>query len=169
VVTHAELIACGVPLSTVCWRIRRTGPWQRLHPGVVLAHSGSATSRERLLGALAYAGAGAVLTGICALRLYGLRSAPGPALLHVVVPHGRHRQGRAGLLIERSRSVPAPQWRSGLPVAPAARAVVDACRTLERLDDIRELVAEAGRVNLTWPRGDGLESSERRNSGLLVG
>ena len=143
VVTHADLMAVGVALSTICTRIRRTGAWQRLHPGVVLAHSGRPSVRERLLGALAYGGEGTVLTGLCALRLYGLRSASGPALLHVLVPHERHRQGRPGLVVERTRTLPELRYRGGLPVAPPARAVVDACRNLDRLDDVRELVAEA--------------------------
>ena len=143
VVTHGDLLSVGLSLSTICARIRRTGAWQRLHPGVVLAHSGRPSVRERLLGGLRYAGDGAVLTGVCALRLYGLRSAGGAAHVHVLVPHHRHRQGRLGLVIERTRALPAVQQRHGLPVAPPARAVVDACRNLESLDAVREVVAEA--------------------------
>jgi hypothetical protein len=168
VATHAELVGAGVPLSTICARIQRTGAWQRLYPGVVLAHSGRPNVRERLLGALAYAGEGAVLTGGWALRLYGLRAGSGPPLLHVLVQHRRQRQGRPGLVVERTRSIPEPRIRGGLPVAPPARAVVDACRNLEDLDDVRELVAEAVQSGVCTvdELADALRQAARQRSAL---
>lgn len=143
VLTHAQLVDVGVPLSTVCSRILRTGPWQRLHPGVVLTHTGTPTRREQLLGALAYAGSRAQLTGVSALRAYGLRALPAEDNIHLVVPHERRCQTRPGLVVERTRKLPDPRWRRGLPLAPPARAVVDACRGIRRLDDVRALVADA--------------------------
>jgi hypothetical protein len=168
VVTHAELIGVGVALSTICTRIRRTGAWQRLYPGVVLAHNGRPSVRERLLGALAYAGEEAVLTGVCALRLYGLRSGSGTTAIHVIVPHSRHRQGRPGLVVERTRSIPETRIRGGLPVAPPSRAVVDACRNLENLDDVRELVAEAVQSGVCTvdELADALQQAARQRSAL---
>ncbi len=143
VLTHAQLVEAGVPLSTVCNRILRSGPWQRLQPGVVLTHTGTPTRRERLLGALAYAGAGAQLTGVSALRAYGLHALPADDGIHLLVPHERRCQARPGLVVERTRKLPDPRWRRGLPLAPPARAVVDACRGMGRLDDVRALVADA--------------------------
>jgi hypothetical protein len=63
VATHAELLAAGVPESSLMYRIRPGGRWQRLLPGVVLMHTGTPTARERLLGCLAYAGPQSVVTG----------------------------------------------------------------------------------------------------------
>lgn len=144
VVTHAELVALGVPLSTVCARIRRHGPWQRLHPGVVLAHTGRPTRREQLLGALAYAGPGAVLTGVAALRVHGMSAARLPeAPVHVLIAHASRRQSRRGLVVERSRHLPGAVEVRGLPLAPAPRCVVDACRELSDIAVVRELVSEA--------------------------
>lgn len=143
VLTHAQLVEAGVPLSTLCRRILRSGPWQRLQPGVVLTHTGTPTRRERLLGALAYAGSGAVLTGVSALRAYGLNALPADEAIHVLVPHARRCQARPGLVVERTRKLPDPRWRRGLPLAAPARAVVDACRGISRLDDVRALVADA--------------------------
>jgi hypothetical protein len=148
VVTHRELVEMGMGISTVCHRIRPTGPWQRLHPGVVLAHSGSPTFRERMLGGLAFAGDDALLTGACALRLYGVNAVRSVRRAHVLVPHRRHRQSRAELTVERTRHLPEPVVRSGLRLAPPARALVDACRAMERLDDVRELVAEVVQTGL---------------------
>ncbi len=148
VLTHAQLVEAGVPLRTVCHRISRTGPWQRLHPGVVLAHNGSPTRRERLLGALAYGGDGAVLTGLSALAAHRVRALPADETIHLLVPHGRRCQSRPGVLAERTRSMPDVQHRLALPLAPPARALVDACRGLSRLDDVRALVAEVVQTRL---------------------
>jgi len=105
VATHAELIAAGMAKSTIMWRIQPGGRWQRLLPGVVLMHSGRPTGRERLLGALAYAGPDSVLTGMSALRLYGLRTADSRRV-HVLVPHDRRRQSHAFATVERTRYLP---------------------------------------------------------------
>jgi hypothetical protein len=168
VLTHAELVDAGVPLSTVCKRIRRAGPWQRLHPGVVLAHTGTATRRERLLGALAYAGEGAMLTGASALRVYGVREVAAADEVHVLVPHERRRQSRPGLTIERTRALPPPRLRRGLRLAPPARAVVDACRAMSRLDSVRALVADVVQSGLVSVDElvEALAQAARQRSGL---
>jgi hypothetical protein len=168
VVTHAELIQAGLPLSTICARIRRGGVWQRLQPGVVLAHSGQPTVRERMLGALAYAGPDSVLSGLSALRLYGVRAVRGYEQLHVLIPHERRRQGRVGLLVERTRDLPASRERSGIRVAPPAKCAIDACRELTRLGDVRELVAEAvqSRLCTTAELSDALQDAARQRSAL---
>lgn len=145
IATHRELTAAGMAMSTITYRIRPDGRWQRLLPGVVAMHSGRPTTRERLLGALAYAGPDAVLTGMAALRLHGLRTATA-GTVQVLVPHGLHRQNHSYVVVERTRHMPAPQdvrAVTGLPTAPLARAVVDACRRLEDLNDVRNLVADA--------------------------
>ncbi|GAA4345112.1 cysteine hydrolase family protein [Angustibacter luteus] len=168
VVTHAELVAAGMPLSTVCSRIQRAGAWQRLHPGVVLAHSGVPARRERLLGALAYAGPGAVLTGNAALGLHGLGAARHHRDLHVLIREKARRQSRPGLIIERTRRLPDPVVRGGLPVAPPARALIDACRQIERLDDVRALVADAvqSRLCLVSDVQEALVASARQRTAL---
>jgi hypothetical protein len=142
VVSHAELVQLGVSLSTICKRIRRGGPWQRAHPGVVITHSGTPTARERTLAALTYAGDGAVLTGAAALRLRGVRAVARVQTQHVLVPHHRRKQSRPDVMVERTRTMPAPTQHSGLVMAPVARCVIDACRQMQRLGDVRELVAE---------------------------
>lgn len=145
VASHAELVAAGIPLSSVTYRIRPHGTWQRLLPGVVLMHSGTPTWREMLLGALAYAGEGAVLTGQAALQLYGLRTAR-TRVAQVLVPHHQRRQNYSYVIAERTRRFPGTDETAlvnGLPVASLARAVVDACRRMTNLDDVRNLVSDA--------------------------
>jgi hypothetical protein len=168
VVTHAELVGMGLNLSTVCHRIRREGPWQRAHPGVVITHSGTATERELHLAALAYAGEGAVLTGLSGLRVLGVRAAATQRGRHVLVPHTRRKQARPGLVVERTRNLPHPVTRQRLPVAPVARCVVDACRQLDDLVAVRALVAEVVQRGLCSVRqlSDALAAAARQRSAL---
>jgi hypothetical protein len=143
VVTHGQLLAAGVPRSSIGYRIGPSGRWQRLHPGVVLMHSGTPTLRERILGALALGGPGAVLSGAAALHLRGFRSAPAPSELLVLIPANRRRQSHGRVMVERTGRMPEAVLSQGLPTAPLARAVVDACRRLEDVSQAREIVAEA--------------------------
>ena len=130
------------------YRIRPGGRWQRLLPGVVLMHTGTPTARERHLGCLAYAGARAVVTGTTALRSYGLRSVARLQCdqIHLLVPHDCRRQSHPGLIVERTRRLPEGSdlhLVRGIPVTPLARALVDACRRLPSVEDIREVVCDA--------------------------
>lgn len=157
VASRAELLEAGFPNSTITHRIKPDGPWQRLLPGVVLMHRGTPTQRERLIGALTYAGTDSVLSGLAALELYGVRTARELSTgkerqVQVLVPRERRRQGHRFALVERTRYLPDPRSVRGLQVAPPARALMDACRRLERLDDVRNLVSDAvqsGVVTLT--------------------
>ena len=137
----AELEALGMGRSTIHYRCRPNGPWQRILPGVLIAHSGAPTLDQHLAAALIYARPGAVLTGACALRLRGLRSAPGISI-DVLVPHGRSRTSSGRVSIKRTSRLPAAQVINGLACAPIARSVVDACRTTADLDAVRAIAAE---------------------------
>lgn len=144
VTTHAKLNEAGVPLSTVCHRIRPSGPWQRLLPGVVLAHRGTPTRFERRLGALEYGGDGSVLTGLDALAEHGVRTAARMLTprVHILVKHRCQKTSHGFAVVTRTRYLPEPVLKRDLRCAPLARALVDACRQLEKLDDVRELVAD---------------------------
>ena len=67
----AALEKLGMRRSTIQYRCRPQGPWQRILPGVVVAQSGTPSFHQHLVAALIYAEAGAVLTGACVLRLRG--------------------------------------------------------------------------------------------------
>ena len=142
VVTRRDLLALGLAPATISNRTGLRGPWQRLLPGVVLTHRGIATRRERELGALAYVGDGAVITGAAALRAHGVDAVPTGRTVHILAPAARQRRSFGFVQIDRSRRMPDAQVVQGLPYAPVARALVDTCRHLEDLDRVRELVAE---------------------------
>jgi hypothetical protein len=144
VATHAELQATGVPRSTITFRIGVTGPWQRILPGVVLAHRGTPTMFERRLAAQKYGGEDSVITGLDALAEFGVRSAKKhrPDRVHVLINHKRQRTSHGFALVTRTRYLPNFIEVRGLRCAAMARALVDACRQLTQLNDVRELVAD---------------------------
>ncbi len=142
VATHRQLVLIGIARSTIGYRIVPGGRWQRMHPGVVLMHSGRPTWRERVIAAALYAGEGSVISGAAALRLHGLGAIPADNIL-VLIPESRRRQSHGTATLERSRRLPEPVLRQGLAVAPLPRAVVDACRRLEDLNTVRNVVSDA--------------------------
>lgn len=141
VATHAQLRELGVSMATITRRIGVGGPWQRLLPGVVLTHRGTPTRRELLLGARAYCGDDAVITGIDALHAAGLRTLPPRPEIYVLIPAGRHRTSYGSVHVERSYRMPDPVMANGIPYAPVPRALVDTCRRTAVLGEVRSLVA----------------------------
>jgi hypothetical protein len=141
VATHAQLAALGLSTSSITRRIAPRGPWQRLLPGVVLAHRGTPTRRELLLGARAFCGEESVITGLDALRAQGLRTLSSERHVDVLVPVDRQRKSFGYVRVERTRRLPEPLPLDGIPYAPVPRALVDAVRRIENLDAVRDLVA----------------------------
>lgn len=73
--SRSQLMALGVPPSTIRHRTRADGPWSRVLRGVCADRGQwlrSATELGRLWAALLFAGSDAVITGIAALRLHGV-------------------------------------------------------------------------------------------------
>lgn len=111
-------------------------------PGIVVLHNAPPNRRERCAAALLYAGGGAVLTGLDALDLHGMRRIPQPSgPVHVLVPAGRRRAGTGLVLAERTDRLP-PAAPGRWPLAPIARAALDAARRLAGRDEVRALLAE---------------------------
>lgn len=127
VIRTADLLAAGVTNYAVAARCRPSGPWQRVLPGVVLMSTGAPTRAQRLRAAVAYAGPGAVITGADALREQGI-AVPAPADVLVLVPADRRIASRSYLTVERTARAPTPIWVADLPLAPVARATIDAAR-----------------------------------------
>ncbi len=168
IATHAQLVELGMPRSTITRRILPSGPWQRVLPGVVATHNGTITQRERLLGALRYAGPGAVVTGRAGLRLHGRRTTglPGPEIPHILVEHDRRRNAHHFAVIERTRKMPTPAVLAGVPVAPQARCLVDVARRQEHVDAVRDIVAECVQSGGVSPQalGEALKQANRQRT-----
>jgi very-short-patch-repair endonuclease len=82
--------------SELRWQVS-SGRWQRPWHGVVVAHSGPMTEKQRLRAALLWAGRGAVLAGLTAARLDRLegfsdRGAAADRPIHLLLPSYRSVQ-----------------------------------------------------------------------------
>ncbi|RJK97800.1 hypothetical protein [Vallicoccus soli] len=141
VVTRSRLLALGMSSDTIRHHVTTADDWQWLLPGTYLLRRGTPTWHERATAALAYAGPGALLSGGAAAHLHG--AGDRPEALHVLVPHARRRKDCRFVRVERTRRLPDPVDRSGLAVAPLARALADACRASTAPRSTRALVVAA--------------------------
>ncbi|WP_327315083.1 hypothetical protein [Streptomyces sp. NBC_01235] len=170
VATAARLRSQGVAPAEADEQCRPGGPWQLLLPGVYLLHPGPPTSEEQLHAVLMYAGReesapavpaqpgarephrpvyqGAMITGLAALNLHGLSSAP-PLLslehIDVLVPRRRRLRSTGCAHLIRTPVLPAPDQATGVPVAPVPRALADAVAQLTDAGAVRRLLSEAVR------------------------
>jgi hypothetical protein len=142
VVRVDHLVELGLTRSTIAHRCRPGGPWRRLAPGIVKLDNAPVTRADRRRAALLHAGHDAVLTGLDALELHGMRRMPSPSgPVHVLIP-GERRRGGAGIaLVERTDRLP-PAVKGRWPLAPIARAALDATRRLTSRDEVRAVLAE---------------------------
>lgn len=148
VVRTSELLRLGMGGSTITYRCRADGPWQRLLPGIILVTSGSVTVSQQSRAALQYGGGGALLTGGSALRRYGVRQLLDDQRLHILIPHRRHRLSTGFVIVERTTRLPNHRNVDGVPCAPIARATVDASRRSRSVSDVRAAIAEVVQRNL---------------------
>lgn len=143
VITIAKLAELGVSRRTVHRRCAPGGPWQRLLPGVVLLGALPPTRRQLVEAALLFAGPGSMISGLEACRWHGMRNVPADHRIHVLVPHGRRAFSSTFTVVERTRRIPQPVLRDGVPLAPLTRAVLDACRRITKPAPVRALLTEA--------------------------
>jgi hypothetical protein len=149
VARSTELRAAGVSSSAIEARCRPGGPWQRLLPGVLLLSNGVPTRRQLLLAAIAYAGPGAVVTGVDALRAAGIRQLAPPEYVHLLLPAERRVTGHDFVQVERTTRVPDVAADGlELPFAPITRAVLDMARRERDAARLRQLLIEPVRRGL---------------------
>ncbi|WP_026204837.1 hypothetical protein [Actinomycetospora chiangmaiensis] len=142
VIAVVALMALGVPESTIYRRCRKDGPWQLLAPATVLLSNGPPTRRQRLVAALLHAGPGSMVTGLDAARAHGLRRGELPEDVHVLIAAFRQVRSVRGIRVERTKRLPTPVLRDGLPVAPLDRCVLDAVRRLRDRGRIAAILTE---------------------------
>jgi hypothetical protein len=147
VITRAQAQGAGLTRDMLRWRIYETGRWQKLLPGVYLAVTGTATSQQRDIAALLYAGPEAVITGPAALRRHGVRT-PDEGLVDVLVPARYRRRDARFARMHRTTAMPEIVCVDrGISFALAARAVADTVRELASDREARAVVAEAVQTN----------------------
>ncbi|OXM52232.1 hypothetical protein CFP71_24025 [Amycolatopsis thailandensis] len=151
VAARAKLVALGHSHSWISRRCREGGPWRRPIPGVILLTNGTPTRRQLLKVALTHAGPAAMLTGVQAARLYGVRRLPPERRAHTLIPHRSKVATWGFAIVERTIHLPEPVEIDGLPVAPLARALIDAARRMDELQAVREMIHDAVHRGLCTP------------------
>jgi len=124
------------------------GRWKRVLPRTYLTVE-TLTWADRLAAASAFAGARAVLSGAAVLHDGGLRSVRRPGRVLVLVPPERRLRSTVWVQIRPTCRLPDAALGPGSPRVPVARAVADHALTLRRIDDVRAVVAEAVRRQLS--------------------
>ena len=168
VVRVADLVSFGLNRGTIAQRCRPGGPWRSLVPGIVVLHNGPLTRTERREGALLHGGGGAVITGLDALEIAGMRRVPSPhGPVPILIPLDRRRTGHGLVMVERTGRLPAPapgRW----PVAPLARALFDFTRRCSDRDIVRSAIAEVVQRGRCTPAelAAELAAGSSRGSGL---
>ena len=144
VVSRAQLLALGMSDRAMQYRVRRSGPWQKLLPGVYLAATGIPSLYQKELAAVLYAGPGSLVTGPMALMHHSIRSGFPVDVIDVLVPAGRQRLSTGFARLHRTVRMPARVSSIGpVRLALAPRAVADTARQLTELRDVRAVVADA--------------------------
>jgi hypothetical protein len=145
----------------------RTGRWQEPVRGVVVAHAGSLTQRERWLVALAFAGPDAGLSHHSALRLWGAKADELAAsrrvagvlgdyrpvldggMTEVTRCHGQHMASHGFVVVHQSRRPLQIVEHDGLRTTSAARAAIDVAVTAYRRADVDHVIADVLQKGLT--------------------
>jgi hypothetical protein len=175
VATVRELVVHGVPERTVYQRCLEDGPWRRVLPGIVLLFTGRPTVDQLVHAALLLGGPDAMLTGVEACRRHGLRRGPvrrddgeRRPEIHILVPEARQIRSVDFVHVERTRRLPVPAVREGIPLAPLVRACTDTARRISSTAEVTELFADPvqrGRctVGALWAE---LDSGTRRGTAV---
>ncbi|QGV80434.1 hypothetical protein [Streptomyces ficellus] len=142
IATVHQLMDLGCASSVIAAHSRPPGPWRRLLPRVVALQRSDPTPRQRLRGALLYAGPDALLTGPAALTLYGVTSVPAPKTDVLVTPRSAAPRGHAYVRVHPTLR-PAPRVPvTALACAPLPRAVLDTVPYLPNQAALAALLAE---------------------------
>jgi very-short-patch-repair endonuclease len=129
VLTREQALRGGLTLRQVQHRVR-TGLWIKLHPGVYLVGRREPDQQECTRAAVAWAGSGAVASGLTAAWWWQLRDwAPGAA--EVTVPRARSPRVTARVSVRRRNLDPADLVvLRGLPVTALPLTILDAAAAL---------------------------------------
>jgi len=142
-ITRQQALAVGLTGHALAHRLRPSGPWRNLLPGVYLAVTGTPDPLQQEIAALLYAGKSGIITGPAALRYHHIGRTV-PDLIDVLVPAARQRHDAGFVRLHRTTRMPERIWERGpIRYVPPARAVADTVRGMTSLRDVRAVVADA--------------------------
>jgi hypothetical protein len=179
VATARQLVGIGFNERTVYKRCLPGGPWRRLLPGIIGLFAGAPTPEQYVLAALLLCGPDAIVSGLEACRRHDIRRGPvratenngSPREVHVLIPTTRQVRSVGYVHVERTNRLPAPIIRGGIPLAPVARACIDAARRLSRPGDVTELLSDAVQRGLCTigTLAEEIEDTTRRGTAIPRG
>lgn len=144
VLGRADALARGFSPSAIDRRLA-SGRWRRLLPRTYLTRD-TLTTWDRMNAALVFAGSGAVLSGAAALYASEVPRILAPERVLVLVPPANRSRSAGWAQVRRSfRPFEREPWY-GPPRVRLARAAPDHALSLDRLDDVRALVARVART-----------------------
>jgi hypothetical protein len=122
-----------------------SGRWRRLHTGVYLTFTGPSSRAQRRWIAVLAAGRSALVAGVSALELVGLRSC-NAADIHLLVPAARTvTRPPSGVVVHRTRFLPAEDIARANqpPCTSRSRSLIDAAQWAATEADACAIVAAA--------------------------
>lgn len=155
VCTRAQVLDSGISASGLLRRLK--SGWQQPVRGIVAPFTGELTVRQRQRSALLYGDVAAhrrtkkaVIGAAWACSIHEIPYVKAdPTRIVVIVPHECQAYDD-GFVTLRRTTLDEPAWViEGLRVCSPARAVVDACRSLRGIRDVRALVAGAVQAGKT--------------------
>jgi hypothetical protein len=139
VLSRSQATALGIGMSSIAYRIRPGGRWQRVFPGVYLTDTNEPTVDQLDMAALLYAGNRSMLTGRAALRRYGIMPSYAGSL-DVLVPATSNRDNRGCVRIRRTSRLPLAASQGPIRFTLIPRAVTDAALAAASVRDMRAIV-----------------------------
>ncbi len=151
VVTTGQLVEAGLSASAIDRRLR-SGRLTALHRGVYLAVP-LQLPRTREMAAVLASGAGALLSHLSAVTLWGIPTGTGATKQAVDVSVWRHNRHRPSIRVHRLRQpLPGDEHAllDGIPITSPARTLLDVA-TVMSPRDLEAAVARAERAGLVTP------------------
>lgn len=146
VFTGRDAVASGLMPDDVL-RMVRQGWWRVLHPAVYVASGAVLSTVVRESAALAFFGEPAMLSHVSAARHHRLEVVAGKDVF-ITMPFTSPYRRRPGIVLTRTRHLPAAVEKDGLRVTPVHRTLVDLARDLD-LPSLRSVLADAVRRERT--------------------
>lgn len=151
VVSRGQILNSGITDDAISAQLdaRR---WQRVHPGVYALFTGPLPERARISAALLWAGEGAALADVTALKEYGFTTTERSAQIHVRVDHDRRVLSPADIVLRRRRRLDQYVHPARHPrVLRLEDAALHAASDRERIHSGLGLLADLCAQRLTTP------------------
>jgi hypothetical protein len=153
VITGTQACALGLTRRAVYDRTRRS-EWQRLLPGVYLAHPGEPTRRQRLIASLLYAGPAAAIDADDACVFHGLKAVTVDEddQVRVVVPQMDPARDSGFVRVRRTSTPILTVATQRLRYLEPAAAAIAAARVRTSERRVLAILADAVQRGITTPQ-----------------